>query len=286
MGRVNNYPTIELPVIGQADSGQGTIGGGGTNSGQGLSVSEDFSLSSSNKLSLKDSAKRAIFYDMWDKAAGDCGTSNRASGYCDLNGVQAINYQTALEIYQLFSPRRSADLRAAYSKLTVRALLPIWVSEYLPVNLSNAFKDSDYLTKIVFKNNNNSFVCSDMTSAFQGCRKLKEIAGIIRFNDDTVANIPFNGCWALETVNIQQLNTDLQLTDCPHISRQSLVTMVANAKENNSPFTIKVHGDTYAKLTGDTTNEEAASLTAEELADWQVLMTDASSKQITFAKFE
>lgn len=282
MGRVNNnYPIIELAVIGEPDGGQSN--GDQSGSGQNLSVSEDFGLSSSNKLSLKVSAKRALFYDLWDEAADDYGTSNRDTGLFSLNGVIGINYPVALEIYQLYSARRSADLRAAYSKLQLYTLLPIWVPELVSVDLSNAFKDSAYLKKIVFKNSANSFVVSDMTSAFQGCRNLKEIVGTIRFSDDTVAYIPFNGCWALETVTIKQLNKDLQLTDCPHISAESLSNMVNYAKENNSPFTIKVHEDTYAKLTGDTTNEEAAAMTAEELAQWQAIATAASSRRITFA---
>ena len=48
-------------------------------------------------------------------------------------------------------------------------------------------------------------------------------------------------------------------------------------------YTITVHADVYAKLTGDTTNEAAAALTAEELAQWQALLTKAAGKHIAFA---
>ena len=60
---------------------------------------------------------------------------------------------------------------------------------------------------------------------------------------------------------------------------QYLVTNAANT----SSITVTVHPDVYAKLTGDTTNAAAAALTAEELAQWQQLVTDATSKNINFA---
>ena len=58
-----------------------------------------------------------------------------------------------------------------------------------------------------------------------------------------------------------------------------LVTKAANT----SPITVTVHPDVYAKLTGDTTNAAASALTADELAQWQALVTAATAKQINFA---
>ena len=52
---------------------------------------------------------------------------------------------------------------------------------------------------------------------------------------------------------------------------------------NTNNYTITVHADVYAKLTGDTTNEAAAALTADELSQWQALLTKAAGKNIAFA---
>lgn len=58
--------------------------------------------------------------------------------------------------------------------------------------------------------------------------------------------------------------------------------MVAKAA-NTTPITITVHPDVYAKLTGDTTNAAAAALSADELAQWQSLVSAAAAKNISFA---
>lgn len=53
--------------------------------------------------------------------------------------------------------------------------------------------------------------------------------------------------------------------------------------QGTTQITITVHPSVYAKLTGDTTNEAAAALTPEELAQWQQVLTDAVAKNISFA---
>ena len=68
----------------------------------------------------------------------------------------------------------------------------------------------------------------------------------------------------------------------PLLTFSTMQYLVTNAA-NTSPITVTVHPDVYAKLTGDTTNAAAAALTAEELAQWQQLVTDATSKNINFA---
>lgn len=68
----------------------------------------------------------------------------------------------------------------------------------------------------------------------------------------------------------------------PLLTLDTMQYLVTNA-QNTSPITVTVHPDVYAKLTGDTTNAAASALTADELAQWQALVTTANSKQITFA---
>ena len=61
------------------------------------------------------------------------------------------------------------------------------------------------------------------------------------------------------------------------------IESVRYSVDNSQPCTIQVHADTYAKLTGDTTNPAAAALTPQELAQWMGMLTDAVDKNITFA---
>lgn len=56
----------------------------------------------------------------------------------------------------------------------------------------------------------------------------------------------------------------------------------SDADSKIHPRVITVHPDSYAKLTGDTTNAAAAALTEEELAQWMQIVTDAAAKKITF----
>lgn len=68
----------------------------------------------------------------------------------------------------------------------------------------------------------------------------------------------------------------------PLLTFSTMQYLVTNAA-NTSSITVTVHPDVYAKLTGDTTNAAASALTADELAQWQALVTTANSKNISFA---
>ena len=74
----------------------------------------------------------------------------------------------------------------------------------------------------------------------------------------------------------------LSMAHSPKLSLDSISYMVANAA-NTATITITVHPDVYAKLTGDTTNAAAATLTEEEAAAWQQVLADANVKNISFA---
>lgn len=91
----------------------------------------------------------------------------------------------------------------------------------------------------------------------------------------------YNPVSSLEVIYIHALQYNIHLK-LPRLSLASLRYLVDNAA-NTAAITVTVHPDVYAKLSGDTTNEAASSLTADELALWQQLLTDATEKQINFA---
>ena len=79
-----------------------------------------------------------------------------------------------------------------------------------------------------------------------------------------------------------QIKQSFDVSTSPLLTLDTMQYLVTNAK-NTSPITVTVHPDVYAKLTGDTTNAAASALTADELAQWQAIVTTANSKNISFA---
>ena len=88
----------------------------------------------------------------------------------------------------------------------------------------------------------------------------------------------------ITSFQLERLQNDVTFANNPLIDLDSFTYMVEHrATHITDAYTITVHADVYAKLTGDTTNEAAAALTAEELAQWQALLTKAAGKHIAFA---
>ena len=79
-----------------------------------------------------------------------------------------------------------------------------------------------------------------------------------------------------------QIRQSFDVSTSPLLTLDTMQYLVTNAK-NTTPITVTVHPNVYAKLTGDTTNAAASALTADELAQWQALVTTANSKDISFA---
>ena len=112
---------------------------------------------------------------------------------------------------------------------------------------------------------------------FQHCPKLREIIGEFSMLDSRGerSNMFYN-CPELVEFRVMQMNKDMSLEHSPKISLATFEYMVKNRQTiKQSPFTLTVHPDVYAKLTGDTTNEAAAALTEEELAKWAQLLSAA-----------
>ena len=79
-----------------------------------------------------------------------------------------------------------------------------------------------------------------------------------------------------------QIKQSFDVRTSPLLTLDTMQYLVTYA-QNTTPITVTVHPDVYAKLTGDTTNAAASALTADELAQWQALVTTANSKNISFA---
>lgn len=202
---------------------------------------------------------------------------NRATGYFELNTLTDI---TAAQMRTIMAAgaRQSSTLSEAYIMSTIRTHLPR-VGEGQAAIAMSTFRTCFFLEAVEMPN---LILQSDV---FLGCNRLRSVnwekTPIYSLND--TANANFQGCSKLvELRGCLRGNFGFNIADSPLLSLASFQYMVDNAK-NTAPITVTVHPDVYAKLTGDTTNAAAAALSADELAQWQSLVSAAAAKNISFA---
>lgn len=202
---------------------------------------------------------------------------NRATGYFELNTLTDI---TAPQMRAIMAAgaRQSSTLSWAYVMSTIRTHLPR-VGEGQAANAAATFRTCYFLEAVEMPN------LRLQGEVFFGCNRLRSVnwkrTPIYSLND--TANANFQGCSKLvELRGCLRNNFDFNIADSPLLSLASFQYMVDNAY-NTAPITVTVHPDVYAKLTGDTTNAAAAALSADELAQWQSLVSAAAAKNISFA---
>lgn len=223
-----------------------------------FTLSEDFSMSETRKLSLVDKAKREVFIDAWNEVCrnGSYGRFNETTGFFELNGLTDISYQEALRIYQA-GREQGRNLNGIYSSLKIRTNLPWETSVY---GCGAAFFNATHIEKIVFKR----YITITENYCFYICPKLITIDGEIRFQ----LNDGFTQCPKLVTVTAKMMKKGgiLQMSFSPLLSLESLKYTV----ENSVSCSINVHPDVYAKLTDETNT------------DWNAVLNAATEKSITF----
>lgn len=246
-------------------------------------------------LTTREQLKKDLFIDLWNQACGRYGTYNETTGYFELNGILDIGYEEALRIYEA-GPINSTNLALTYSGLEARTNLPVhsmgfWCAfstasrfriediirgnEYFEVlNLSSLnLIQSKRMALVSQEGNNLASIQSPI---------LKKIIGGISIDSyyNERNNKIFGFCENLESVEIYGLRRDFTISGLPKLNLESFQCLINSASNNNNEITLTVHPDVYAKLMGDTTNAIAASLTLEELAKWQEVLTTATAKNI------
>lgn len=252
-----------------------------------LATSEDLSLSEESVLSLTDLAKAHLFCDLFNQAAGEHGHAEVVDGVfsCMLNGLE-LTYGEAVEIYMAGGPD-SIACAGKYGMTHIRTHLP--PRFYTGNNYTAAPKINGNFMFYRMDNlevaNLSGLGVESVYCMFQHCPKLREIIGGFSMLDSRGERRDmFFNCPELVEFRVIQMNKDMSLERSPKISLATFEYMVRHRMALTSvpPFTLTVHPDVYAKLTGDTTNEAAAALTEEELAKWGQLLSDAAEKEITF----
>ena len=226
---------------------------------------------------ISDSTRKSLFCDLFNAAAGSAGYAKYTNGVwdCKLNGL-TLSYDEAVMILSIYHTGGDHTEDLVYHP--VRTNLPL--HSQWGINLT---RFAQYNTSLEVANVDCVINGGYTTYVFYGCKNLREIRGPIRHQVGKIDGSAFLDCPKLESLDLRQLKSDLRLSNSPLLKLDSLDSIVTNAANGNTAITITVHADVYAKLTGDTTNEAAAALTADELSQWQALLTKAAGKHIAFA---
>lgn len=253
--------------------------------------SADVTVGTDNKLTVTDSAKRAVFNDLFNLAAGSDGgykpseAPDPAKPY--LLNTLWLSYEEAVKIYAI----NGADARHPLPDIGRR------FSRYYGADYMTGVRT---LFKVVGKTSMHGmfFSCSDLETLnleitgghlswlFRGNSKLKTVTGTINLEETQGGYAVIFGAPLLENVNFKNLKSSVIFIDCPKLSLATMQYLVDNASTAitaEKPVVVTVDADVFAKLTGDTTNEAAASLTDDEKAAWAAVLTTATAKYISFA---
>ena len=268
--------------------------------GEGETVEDFMEVTEAEKQTLEQ-ARNAwvrppqIFIDQWNTACGIWGRYNEETGYFELNGLTDITYEEALRIFFRTISFSAQCSRRIYTVNDIRTNLPLQLN--LEANGSNTIQsfrffcsNNDSIEVLNFSTFSGSRISPDLgadayqgnTQIVYGCPKLKRIVGTFSLYRATQNMWPFNKLPELEDVNISHLYTGtLHLEMLPKLNLNSFAYLVSH-KYQNADTPVMVHPTVYAKLTGDTTNEEVAAMDPEELQKWMELMPLAAEKNITF----
>lgn len=259
-----------------------------------LSDSDDILISDDDKLALTERAKRAVFNDMWDSAwkangavYGKYDPENAPDAEHPYlgNGIW-MTYEEAMTVLNYGKTDKWANGMFAYTD--IRTNIPsLNFGNGNKLETNNLCSACHKLEVFVFLSNPGVPWNGDkLFYTFSDCRKLKAIRGSWRLNTIIESGGgSFSNCFELEEIDGLVLGpqiNELRIQCSPKISLGSLQGIISRSLSTGCVITL--HADTFAKACGDTTNEAAAALTPEELAQWTALPTAAAAKNITFAE--
>ena len=223
-------------------------------------------------LYLKDSAKRAVFNDMFDAEGTISNRTHSArpvtAKYDPENAPDAshpywcnkiwLTYEEAVDAYNhRLTPSVSpagAIRQCGPLRTVICSLHTIWGEK---LSFSSTFRGLSKLEVARLSTNDIQGVwVSNMQGAFQGCLKLKEIIpAIIDSTDSSLSwNVAFADCAELESFQIKGLRHNLNLKWSPKLSLATMQYLVDNASTEitaETPVVVTVHVNVFAKLTGD-----------------------------------
>ena len=232
-----------------------------------LSSSDDIKIGGeqNNTLTLTDTARHAVFDDLW-KAAG-CTIGTGESKYL-CNGI-GHTYEEAKYLYDMGCLRHGC-LDQFYRDSAIKTNMPPKLNGNIGKG-SYTFMGCTQLTNVVaplyFPN----------IASFRGCTALHTIKIYAPNSDQGNATDAYLNCSALTTIDFTVVFAhDFDLSYSPLLDLATFQRIVSKYNKGTA-ITIYVHPDVYAKLT-DT--DQIVN------AQWCAVMTQAVNKKIAFATKE
>ena len=261
-----------------------------------LTTSADLTLSADDVLSLTDMAKKRLFIDLWNQAAGDYGRYNESTGFFELYEIYDIGWDEALLIYRISGNKDYLSINYYWSTGGLKT--PIIPRAFLPITHAyngesgidagpNFHNDSIQYLSLINKATGNEWElrCLGLSVRTHGFRfaKLIKLYGIIQINtvdnnNSNVFNMP-----NLVYGNFKFNRGDYKITffranldyECTNYLFTQIPTQNANGQ-----CVIKLAANMYNRLSGTATDYATSGGTKEE---WMALADLAASKNITLA---
>ena len=206
------------------------------------------------------------FIDELVIAVGNHGRYNASTGFFELNGLTDITYSEAMSIMlhgrfslseygagsidaandttgyfrtNIVAPTGADRLRAdcTFNHCCYgQSLLEVFSTGPAPNSLEY------YAWRCSPKN---------LSGNFNGCKKLLRILGVVNLDrvSESLTDLPFVGCGALEEIHFHRLSGNLNLQNLPSLSQGSIREIIIFAT-NTVAVTVRLHPDAFARVDG------------------------------------
>lgn len=257
-----------------------------------LSTSADLALSD-DVLSLTEMAKKRLFIDLWNQAAGDFGRYNEETGYFELFEIRDIGWDEALLIYRLSGNWDYYNVNFYWSGyganygFNPRAYLPLTNAYNGEVGItlgSHLHNDSiEYLSLCrALGKDERSLIITAGTHAFR-FDKLKKIYGIIQINEVYNNNQHIFAMANLVYGKFKFTRSDYKIiyfrANLDYECSNYLFTQIPTQNANKQ-CVFKLAANMFNRLSGTSTDYDISGGTK---AEWMAIADLATSKNITLA---
>lgn len=197
------------------------------------------------------------FRDYWNMLCGQILTAQDKSygGYDYATDTYTLNGLTLTEAearrIALYADKSiiNSDTDSRFSGNAERTVLPILImGRATGRSMQRAFGYDSKKEVLTFRHGQNDTRCvSDIREAFAGNTSLKSIDGL-RLAHGAQTSYAFWHCYALETLQLYNLDSDLDLGDCSELTIDSVMFILARSAAATKR-TLTLHNKVYSQLT-------------------------------------
>lgn len=206
---------------------------------------------------------KAWFRDYWNMLCGQILTAQDKTygGYDYASDTYTLNDLTLTEAearrIALYADKSiiNSDTDSRFSGNAERTVLPILImGRATGRSMQRAFGYDSKKEVLTFRHGVNDMRCvSDIREAFAGNTALKSIDGL-RLAHGAQTGYAFWHCYALKTLQLYNLDSDLDLGDCSELTTDSVVFIV-KWSDTTASRTLTLHHKVYSQLTPKQINE-------------------------------